>query len=97
MSATFENTNIYYIKNAANQLHCGSIKKELGDSLVVSQFTGWHVIPVRTYDNWLTDKQWLALADKRLIIPKSCEVTVQNAIPLTDDLSIAQDTTYVIQ
>lgn len=92
----FENVNIYYIKNDTNKLVCGTITSELqSNKYIFKQQTGWHFIPNQTFSNWMTVKQWMALADKKVIIPHSCECTVQNFIPLTDDLSIAQDTTFV--
>lgn len=70
--------------------------KTAGNERFNWQNTGWHFIPNQRYDNWLVQRQWYDLVNNhsRFRI-HSCEATVQNMIPLTDNLSIQQDTTFV--
>lgn len=88
------NTNVYYLNSAYNQLYCG--KLQAGNGSLWQQQTGWAYIPNIRYDNWLTMKQWFDLVtNHNKFIIHSCECVVQNMIPLTDNLSIAQDTTFM--
>lgn len=89
----YMNTNVYYLNSGYNELYCG---KAVAGKPIWTQNTGWSFIPNCRYDNWLTLKQMFDLItnhDKFII--HSCDVTVQNMIPLTDSLSIAQDTTFM--
>lgn len=96
MSVTFSNTYTCYIKNEANQLYCGTIVPAVNSQFYTFvQKTGWHFIPNSNWCNWVNVRQWTELMSHRSFIPASCKVTVQNLIPLTDDLSIAQDTTFM--
>lgn len=98
MSVTFTNTRIAYIKNAANKCDYGTIQASPSGTTNFNylQNTGWHVIPNQVFRDVMTVKDWNILVNThRYFIPKSLHVTVQNLIPLTDDLSIAQDTTFM--
>lgn len=90
---TYENCNIVYFTNAINKMYYNTPTQPVTDRL---QFTGWHYIPNQSYSNWLVPRQWFDLItnhDKFRL--HSVECTVQNMIPLTDNLSIAQDTTFI--
>lgn len=91
---SYMNSNVYYLDSKYNTLFCGSTVT--GAENVWRQQTGWCFIPNNRYDNWLTHKQWFDLVtNHNKFIPHSCEIIVQNMIPLTDSLSIAQDTTFM--
>lgn len=88
------NTNVYYLNAEYNRLYCGKLQK--ASPSLWQQQTGWAYIPNSRYDNWLTMKQWYDLyTNHNKYILHSCECVVQNMIPLTDNLSIAQDTTFM--
>lgn len=90
---TYENCNIAYLANAVNKMYyfANDTKEEFN-----YQVTGWHFIPNQNYSNWMNQRQWFDLVTNhssfRLV---SCEATVQNMIPLTDNLAIGQDTTFM--
>lgn len=101
-SVTFTNTRIVYIKNGVNQMDMGVVSSynESGPPKLsysnYTQNTGWHVIPNQQWWDYLTWKNWHHLiTNYEYICPAHVEVTIQNLIPLTDDLSIAQDTTFM--
>lgn len=82
-----------YFTNALNKMYYFENDKNKDFNV---QTTGWHFIPNQRYDNWLTPRQWFDLVtnhDKFRLV--SCECTVQNEIPLTDNLAIGQDTTFM--
>lgn len=98
MSVTFTNTRIVYIKNGFNKATDGTIKQYPGATTTYEylQTTGWHLVPNQLYQDLMTFKNWYNLITKNAYFcPKHLEVTIQNLIPLTDDLSIAQDTTFM--
>nr|QKE54958.1 MAG: capsid protein [Parvoviridae sp.] len=89
----YSNTNVHYYTNAVNKMYYfkNDAKKEFN-----LQETGWHFIPNKNYSNWLTPRQWFDLItnhDKFRLMSMEC--TVQNEIPLTDNLAIGQDTTFM--
>lgn len=89
----YDNTNLHYYTNAINKMYFFT---EATGKDFNSQETGWHFIPNQIYSNWLTPRQWFDLItnhDKFRLV--SCEATVQNEIPLTDNLAIGQDTTFM--
>lgn len=95
MSVTYTNTTIRYIKNAVNACDSGSIIYTATDKYY-TQNTGWHVIPNHNWRDLMTYKDWYHMSTNyEYVCPKSLTVQVQNLIPLTDDLSIAQDTTFM--
>lgn len=90
---TYENCQIVYMQNSFNKMY--NATKVTGANHA-DQDTGWHFIPNQLYKNWLTPRQWFDLVtnhDKFKL--HSCECTVQNMIPLTDNLAIGQDTTFM--
>lgn len=90
---TYENCASVYFNNNFNKMFAMT---NVTANVTADQDTGWHFIPNQTYSNWLTPRQWFDLItnhDKFKL--HSCEVTVQNMIPLTDQLSIGQDTTFM--
>lgn len=98
MSVTYTHTGEYYIKNDVNKLICGTISLVPGTTATYQylQSTGWHIVPNQQYKDWMTFKDWHHLiTNYDHFRPAHCEVTLQNLIPLTDDLSIAQDTTFM--
>lgn len=94
---TFHNTRIVYIKNAVNKYDWGTISESSQlPTYQYTQDTGWHYIPNSQFRDYMTYKDWYHLVTNySYFCPKSVKVTVQNLIPLTDDLSIAQDTTFM--
>lgn len=81
------------MESGFNQLFCG---ENAGKNNLWMQDTGWSFIPNSRYDNWLSPKQWYDLvSNHNKFIIDSCEIVVQNMIPLTDNLSISQDTTFM--
>lgn len=90
---TYENASAVYFNNNFNKMF--NITNVQANA-TADQDTGWHFIPNQLYRNWLTPRQWFDLVtnhDKFKI--HSCETTVQNMIPLTDNLAIGQDTTFM--
>lgn len=90
---TYENAQIVYFNNSFNKLYNST---KVTGAVSASQETGWHYIPNQLYCNWLTPRQWFDLVtnhDKFRLV--NCECTVQNMIPLTDNLAIGQDTTFM--
>lgn len=96
---TYTNTRVAYIKNGYNQMYCGVIQQYTVGTRKennYNQVTGWHYIPNQYFYDLMTAKQWHDLATTyERFRPSHLEITVQNLIPLTDDLSIAQDTTFM--
>nr|QTE04047.1 MAG: capsid protein [Phylloscopus proregulus parvoviridae sp.] len=90
----YENANFAYLTNAINQVFWAD--KEAQTDNFVWQNTGWHVLENKQWKNFLTPKQWFDLVTNhdRVRIVK-CSAIVQNMIPLTDNLSISQDTTFM--
>lgn len=90
----YQQANFVYFTNAVNKIYYSD--KTGGDGNFYFQNTGWHFIPNQRWDNWVTDKQWFDLVTNHSAFKiHSCEATVQNMIPLTDNLSIQQDTTFM--
>lgn len=90
---TYENCNIAYLANAVNKMYyfTNDTSQEFN-----YQATGWHFIPNQNYSNWMTPRQWFDLVTNHSTWRvHSCEATVQNMIPLTDNLAIGQDTTFM--
>lgn len=90
---TYENVQIVYLNNSFNKMYNST---KVTGNVAAAQVTGWHYIPNQLYKNWLTPRQWFDLVtnhDKFRLA--SCECTIQNMIPLTDNLSIGQDTTFM--
>lgn len=89
----YQQCNIVYITNALNKMY---YTDPTPNKWFNYQETGWHFIQNKTYDNFLSPKQWFDLVTNhshfRLV---SCEATIQNMIPLADNLSIAQDSTFL--
>lgn len=90
---TYENCQIVYFNNNFNKLYNST---NVTGTVSTNQDTGWHLIPNQLYQNWMTPRQWFDLVTNHdKYRPHSCEVTVQNMIPLTDNLSIDQSTTFM--
>lgn len=89
----YQQCNIVYITNALNKMYYTdpTLNKRFN-----YQETGWHFIQNKQYDNFMSPKQWFDLVTNhshfRLV---SVEATAQNMIPLADNLSIAQDSTFL--
>lgn len=95
--ATYDNTNTHYIANDANNVYAGKVVSGLlPNQNIWAQETGWHLIPNNLFGNFMTPKQWFDLVSNHSSFRiASIKIIVQNLIPLTDNLSIAQDTTFV--
>lgn len=93
----YVNTNIYYIKNEPNYVYGGAYMDALNkDRSTFKVQTGWHFIPNSLWSNWLSPKQFYDLVSNHSeICLDKVECTVQNLIPLTDNLAIGQDTTFM--
>lgn len=92
----YANTNIEYITNDPNQLYAGTIVDDALKNKVWSVKTGWHFIPNQRWANFLNPRQWFDLVTNHESFRLSkIEITVQNMIPLTDNLSIDQNTTFM--
>lgn len=96
-SVTYHNASIAYIGNDPNQTTTGQLVAGIGGGPDIwAQSTGWHFLPNNLYMNWMTPKQWFDLVTNHSAFRlASIKITVQNLIPLTDNLSIAQDSTFM--
>lgn len=97
MSVKYVNTNMYYIGNRQNDVYGGKnvVESEI-TSTIFAINTGWHFIPNQYYTNFLTPRQWFDLVTNHSEFKlDKVEVIIQNMIPLTDNLSIEQNTTFM--
>lgn len=92
----YMNTNIFYIKNDLNQLYGGKFVPDPNKRNFWVQHTGWHFIPNTRFDNWLTPRQYYDLMNNHSKFRvHRVELILQNMIPLTDNLAINQETTFM--
>lgn len=97
MSVEYVNTNMYYIGNRQNDVYGGKyVTRGKGNNKMYAINTGWHFIPNNLYSNYLTPRQWHDLVTNHSAHKLDrVEIIVQNMIPLTDNLSIEQNTTFM--
>lgn len=93
----YHNTNMYYIKNEPNYIYGGTVIDAPDKTYKFTSIqTGWHFIPNVLMQNFLVEKQYFDLyTNHSAWALDSIEVIVQNLIPLTDNLAINQETTFM--
>lgn len=86
-------TNFFYIKNDYNR--CNYLTGSQSGQYHL-QATGWHYISNQTYADYLNKAQWFDLVtNHEYMRPIKIDCIVQNLIPMTDQLAIQQNTTFL--
>lgn len=95
-TATFHNFQYAYCSNAHNEYDAVELDK--GDAVnpyQQGQTTGWQFIPNQRMDDWILPYQWYRLGTSgRAWRIKSLKCTVQNMIPLTEQVAIQGNATF---
>lgn len=87
-------TNFAYIKNDYNR--CNALSTPVPNEPFVGQVTGWHFIPNNRWKDYLNHAQWFDLTcNHEAFRIKEINCSVMNLIPLTDQLAIQQNTTFM--
>ena len=96
---TFHNFSFYYISNKFNHYDLQKVNIFTADKHVpfdiYKQETGWQYIPNQRMDDWLLPYQWYRLTTSgRAWKVKSCKATVQNMIPITEQVAIQGNASF---
>lgn len=92
-TVSFKTFRYAYIRNVQN--NCQYMQRQ-GTTDMWSQETNWHFIPNQTYRDYMNNKDVYELLDKHHAFrPVHCSTTIQNLIPMSDQLAIQQDTTFL--